>query len=200
MLQHFLRRVKEAGEKHADYELLVGSDGELPTHRKAVEDAGGLYYSFARRNVYSGGPQRNGVMPSAIGDLLWFVDDDDWPTPESLELINRVAERTKARTPQGKDWARLMVFKMRYRNGETIWRDGVESDELYRGVRTWRGHVGTPMVVFPRRYQWLGRWGHKNYSDADMFESTLSRGWPWPPIWIPKVIANVRRQDDREPW
>ena len=199
MLEHFLRRVKAAGAKHPDHELLVGCDGDLRASRRAVEEAGGKFFAFPQRGVYSGGPQRNGVMPSATGDLLWFVDDDDWPTEDALVTISAVAEAVKAKTPQGKDWARLLLFRMRYRNGDVLWRDE-QADELLRGVRTWRGHLGTPMVVFPRRWHLLGRWGDQNYSDAEMFESTAAKGWPWPPLWTPTVIANARRQDDRDPW
>ena len=200
LLEHCLRRIGEAIAHHADTEVLIGADGDLRASRRAVETAGHRFFAFPRTNIYSGGPQRNGMMPSATGDLLWFFDDDDWPVADALKRINETAEAVRAGTPKGRDWARLLLFKMRYRDGEALWRDGVEAEELWRGERGWRGSVGTPMVVFPNRPALLGRWGHANYSDADMFESTIAKGWPWPPRWTPEVIANVRRQSDREGW
>lgn len=200
LLRHCLQRIKEAGEHHKDYEVLVASDGDLRASRKIVEDAGHKFFACPRVNVYSGGTMRNAMMPSATGQLIWFFDDDDWPAPGALKLINEVATRAHKDTPEGKDWARMFVFKMRYRNGEELWREGVEAENLMAGRRSWRGCVGTPMVVFANRPQYLGRWGHKNYSDADMFESSIAKGWPNLPLWTPKVIANVRKQDDRAAW
>ena len=128
------------------------------------------------------------MMAKATGDLLMFIDDDDFYDKDAFNKVAKAA----AENP-----GRLLVFNMRYRNGRMLWNQDVKSSNG-KGLFQ-KGHIGTPMVVVPNIKDKLGSWGLADYSDGIFFESTLAKGW-LEPVWFTDVIAHVRMQGDRDYW
>ncbi len=120
-----------------------------------------------------GNKARNEVIEGrAAGSHLWFMDDDDMPTPDALEDI-------RAGVSENPD--RVHLFRMQYRDGKTIWREPV--------VRV--GNVSTILTVVPNDPDRLGRWGTRYESDHDFIAETLQiRGEE--PVWHEEVVALVR--------
>ena len=191
MLAKCLQSIRNGG--HADFECLVCSDGHSDLVRetvKAMDDERFKYACVPHRGVYGAGTQRNAMTAIASGSHLCWIDDDDRYAPNGLGTI---AEGIAAHPDCP------LIFQMEYpRSGRVIWRDDGRCKGQPKAPAI-RGFVGTPMFVIPNKPAKLGRWGLANYSDADFVESTLAKGWP-DPVWIPKVVAHVRLQHDREEW
>ncbi len=108
----------------------------------------------------------------AAGSHLWFMDDDDMATDNALADI---------RAGVADDPDRVHLFRMQYRDGQTIWRDPV--------VRC--GNVSTIMMVVPNQPDRLARWGTRYESDFDFLGETLAiRGEI--PVWHEEIVGLVR--------
>lgn len=150
-------------------ELLIGTDGDTPLVRQAIEE-------WRRRQrtprlvvrveaiepaeaVTWGNRQRNALMVEAVGDLLYFQDQDDRFFPGSLVGIARDAALHPGQP---------LIYKMQvYQYGnhsaprqdpDVLWRE--------RG-RIEQGHIGGHMFVTPNRQDLLGRWEPETKYEAD---------------------------------
>lgn len=118
-----------------------------------------------------GSTERNVATPLARGRYLAHIDDDDVYAPGARALMAAAITHTPDR---------LVIFRMRYPDGFTIWRDPI--------VR-W-GNVGTPMLLMPNVPAKLGQWGERQDCGDLHFLQTMR--WSGDEIaWCPDVIAHV---------
>lgn len=98
--QQFLHRVfdsvlNQKGVNDSDYEVLVINDGSTDNSLSIIEDYA-RQYSYIR--VFNQSNQglsmaRNKGVELAVGDYVWFVDADDYISPESVSLICEAAKK-----------------------------------------------------------------------------------------------------------
>lgn len=115
-----------------------------------------------------GHTERNWVTPYARGRYLAHIDDDDTYAPGTRDLMQDVIENTPNRPA---------LFRMRYPNGITLWRD----------PKIYCGNVGTPMMLIPNEPDKLGKWGSFVGGDCQFLET--SKWAPEEYVWRPEVIA-----------
>jgi glycosyltransferase involved in cell wall biosynthesis len=101
-----------------------------------------------------GHPQRNWAMPTALGEWIATLDDDDVWTPDALDLIiEGVTDSPKT----------FNIFQMQhYGTGVTIWQ------RMYPS----QGNIGTPMMVWKNGSP-VGQWGDRYEGDYDFCKSTI---------------------------
>lgn len=136
-----------------------------------------------------GNRQRNVGQIKARGELLCFLDDDDWYEPEALATIRRVAEDCLALHGE----LRPMFFRAVGWNGKPVWRE----------PEVKRGNVGTCMLVLPRIAAKLPAWpvdphppGGISPRETDFdFIQSLVRLWGGASsiVWRPEVIYRCDR-------
>ncbi len=123
-----------------------------------------------------GHPQRNLGMTLAKTKWLAFMDDDDAYTPDAFQVID--ANLNGHRVPH--------IFQMRYGRhpnappGHVLWQAPV----------VMFGNVGTPMFVVPNDPDKLGVWPSRVGGDFFFLAETCSKMGH--PVWVPRVIAEVR--------
>lgn len=190
LLRHCLDRMLDAADGHPDFECLVVCDGNDPRVKQVVAGCDGRFTFdwVARQGVSSGGRQRNRGMARATGDLIVFIDDDDYWLPGSFAAMAHLATAHPGH---------LLVWCMRHRTGPTLWTDHHPAGAKAGTARA--GHIGTPMLGVPNIPDLLGRWGKGRWSDGRFVTTTFAKPWPGV-IWSRQVMAMVRASDDREPW
>lgn len=165
-------------------EVLVIGDRFIPdvaTTDSRVQPLG----DFSSLPSQYGNRQRNLGHATAAGDLLCYLDDDDWHAADSLGMIRRAAEA--CRVLHGE--LRPMIFRAIGWNGRTVWRDQV--------LR--RRNVGTCMIVLPNVRQKLAEWPvddsvppggvSPRETDFDFIAETIALwGGPSSIVWRPEVI------------
>lgn len=118
-----------------------------------------------------GSTERNIATPLAKGRYLAHIDDDDVYAPGHRALMDAAMREAPDR---------LAIFKMRYPNGYTLWKEPA--------IR-W-GNVGTPMLFMPNIPAQLGRWGEAQDCGDLRFMQTMK--FPAHEIaWRSAVIAHV---------
>ena len=115
-----------------------------------------------------GHTERNVATPHAKGDYIAHIDDDDVYAPGTRGLMADAIEKTPDRP---------VLFRMRYPNGITLWRD--------KEIRC--GNIGTPCFLIPNVPEKLGSWEPFVGGDCAFLETS---GWaPSEYVWRPEVIA-----------
>lgn len=115
-----------------------------------------------------GHTERNKAMPLAIGQYMAHIDDDDTYVPGSRARMENAIVNADGRP---------VMFRMRYPNGITLWRD----------PKVYCGNVGTPMFLVPNQPTMLGQWGSFVGGDCAFLESSK---WPLDSyVWRSEVIA-----------
>ena len=115
-----------------------------------------------------GHAERNWSTPLARGRYVAHIDDDDTYAPGTRALMADAI----APTPE-----RPVLFRMRYPNGITLWRE----------PRVYCGNVGTPMMLIPNVPEKLGTWGSFVGGDCAFLESSKWAAEDY--VWRPEVIA-----------
>jgi hypothetical protein len=115
-----------------------------------------------------GHTERNFGTPYARGQYVAHIDDDDVYAPGMRMLMESAIKETPGRP---------VLFRMRYPNGITLWREPA--------IRC--GNVGTPMMLIPNRPTMLGTWGSFVGGDCQFLETSKWEAHEY--VWRPEVIA-----------
>jgi hypothetical protein len=115
-----------------------------------------------------GHTERNYATPMARGRYIAHIDDDDKYAPGTRKLMADAIKKTPDRP---------VLFKMRFPNGLTLWRD----------EKVYCGNVGTPMMLIPNQPEKLGRWESFVGGDCAFLESCKWSSEEY--VWRPEVIA-----------
>lgn len=118
-----------------------------------------------------GHSERNFAMPHVRTTYTAHIDDDDLYAPGTRALMADAI---------GKANNKPILFRMRFPNGITLWRE----PEIKCG------NVGTPMMLMPNEPEKLGTWEPFIGGDCAFLES--SRWLPSEYVWRPEVIALLR--------
>lgn len=137
-------------------EVFVIGDGPQPSDEVTVKevDHPAIRYSHIPLTRNYGNPQRNLAITEAKGDYIFFVDDDDLPSPHALSVIRRVGAEFPGRP---------LMFKMMHQNIE-LWKQPV--------VKV--GQISGQMFVVPNMKERLGKWSGRYEADFDFITSTLA--------------------------
>lgn len=152
-------------------EIIIVCDGKIETTcRQIISGARRKNIRFVHCQPGNdwGHTERNVAMPLAACRYLAHIDDDDWYAPGTRALMADAIAKTPGRP---------VLFRMRYPNGITLWRD----PNLYCG------NVGTPMILIPNMPTKLGKFEPFVGGDCAFLESMK-----WSPddiVWRPEVIA-----------
>lgn len=179
-LARTLASVRRQPWRDGDEVILVG-DGRQ-------EIAEELWYQFRIPGRYMevpgpsknwGHAPRNIVMPTACGEWLMALDDDDELTTNALDIVRRAIARHSDRPH---------IFRMEgHPTVGTVWK----TPELVQG------NVGTPMFVCPNDPNRLGRFNPDRYAgDFDFFRETCEH-YPEGPVWNEETICLVRPHRNR---
>ena len=115
-----------------------------------------------------GHTERNVATPHARGRYIAHIDDDDVYAPGTRGLMADAI----AKTPD-----RPVLFRMRFPNGITLWRD----------PKIYCGNVGTPMFLIPNVPKKMGTWESFVGGDCAFLEGS---GWaPSEYVWRPEIVA-----------
>lgn len=115
-----------------------------------------------------GHTERNVATPHARGRYIAHIDDDDIYAPGARDLMGDAIKKAEGRP---------VLFRMRFPNGITLWREPT--------IRC--GNVGTPMFLIPNVPEKLGSWQSFVGGDCAFLETS---GWaPSEYVWRPEVIA-----------
>ena len=114
---------------------------------------------------------RNRMMPSAYGNFLLFIDDDDVYLPGAIDAIRKGCDEA---------WDAMHFFRMRYPDGRVLWQNKTQIED----------NLSTQMLAAPNRTSWLGQWGDRYAGDADFVVSTLKL-LPSDPVWHEDVVVQV---------
>lgn len=119
-----------------------------------------------------GAAARTRAIAKASGDHLIFLDDDDVWTPDALQTV---------RSALAANPGRPHLFQMRYSGGRVLW----DRQEIADGV------VSTVQFVCPNDPFKFGVWTTRYQGDYDFIRTTCDH-YPAGPVWVPKVICEVR--------
>lgn len=115
-----------------------------------------------------GHAERNFATPHAKGRYIAHIDDDDVYAPGTRALMADAIMQTPDRP---------VLFRMRFPNGITLWRD----------PKIYCGNVGTPMFLIPNVPEKMGTWQSFVGGDCAFLE-----GSKWEPneyVWRPEIVA-----------
>jgi len=153
-LKSMLNRLKPQLEEGD--EVFVIGDGPRPSDKATVEEIAhpAIRYSEIPLTRNYGNPQRNLAIEQAKGDYLFFVDDDDLPSPHALSVIRKAAKEVPGRP---------FMFKMMHCGWE-IWKQPIVE----------QGNISGQMFVPPNVKGKLGKWSGRYEADYDFVASTLA--------------------------
>lgn len=115
-----------------------------------------------------GHTERNFATPFATGSYIAHIDDDDVYAPGTRALMGDAISKADGNP---------IMFRMRFPNGITLWRD--------KEIQC--GNLGTPMFLMPNVPEKLGTWKPFLGGDCAFLESC---GWTASEyLWRPEVIA-----------
>lgn len=117
-----------------------------------------------------GHTERNFATPMARGQYIAHIDDDDVYVPGTRALMADAIEHAPGRP---------VLFRMRFPNGITLWRDPV----------IYCGNVGTPMFLIPNFPTRLGVWQSFVGGDCAFLEGCKWKREEF--VWRPEVIASL---------
>jgi glycosyltransferase involved in cell wall biosynthesis len=121
-----------------------------------------------------GNSARQSLIERARGTHLAFVDDDDQLTIDALATMRLVARQSPGR---------IIVFRMRYLDGTTLWREPAIRER----------NVGAPMLLVPNARDKLGRWENPEYPRmADYRFLADSAALQGEPLFREEIVAHVR--------
>ena len=126
-----------------------------------------------------GNSARQSLIERARGTHLAFIDDDDQFADDALATMRRAA----AENP-----GRIVVFRMRYLDGQVLWREPVLRER----------NVSSQMFLVPNVPGKLGRWENPDYTRmADyrfLADSVRLQGEA---LFREEIVAHIR--SDRRP-
>lgn len=128
--------------------IVVGQDIQLSDPRVR-------YLPHAAGNDW-GHTERNFAMHYAQGRYIAHIDDDDVYAPNHRALMAAAIKQHPHRP---------LIFRMRYRNGQQLWRHKIVEV----------GNVGTPMSLVPRDPTNIGQFGSFYGGDITYLESYAAR-------------------------
>lgn len=132
-------------------ELLPGDEIIVVGQNITFDDARASYIYCPAGNDW-GHSERNLAMPQATGRFLAHLDDDD-VYASGHRAVMQAAIEARPHEPH--------IFRMRYRNGQELWRHKVVEV----------GNVGTPMSLCPNVPQHRGSFGSFYGGDITYLES-----------------------------
>ena len=126
-----------------------------------------------------GNAARRSLVERARGTHLAFMDDDDQFADGALDTMRRAAREHPGR---------VIVFRMRYLDGRTLWSEPVLRER----------NVSSQMLLVPNVAGKLGRWANPDYPRIADFrflaETVALQGEP---VFREEVVAHIR--SDRRP-
>jgi glycosyltransferase involved in cell wall biosynthesis len=126
-----------------------------------------------------GNSARQSLVERARGTHLAFIDDDDQLARDALPTMRRVAREHPGR---------VVVFRMRYHNGRTLWVEPVLRER----------NVSSQMLLVPNVPGKLGRWENADYPRmADFRFAADTIALQGDPVFREEVVAHIR--SDRRP-
>lgn len=171
-LRASLDSIANAG--HDNVEILIGSDGVVPTVRNAVDswlESRSDWHPAIRYFEYPfsgkwGNPQRNALLQEASGDIVCFQDQDDEFFPNALADVGRACEANPGR-PMMFRMASFHIGDVPLREPWVMWkRQGVLDI----------GQIGGHMLVVPNVKELFGAWREDVYEgDWHFIIETLRR-------------------------
>lgn len=132
-------------------ECLPGDEIIVVGQHIKFDDARARYIYCPAGNDW-GHSERNLAMPQAAGRYLAHLDDDDTYAP-GHRAVMQAALQAQPHRPH--------IFRMRYRNGQELWRHKIVEV----------GNVGTPMSLVPNVPLHRGRFGSFYGGDITYLES-----------------------------
>jgi len=133
-----------------------------------------------------GAVPRDRAIARAKGSHLMFMDDDDVYVPNALEIVRG----TVAEAPDA-----LHLFQALWMN------QGCAGREKHNLHEFSGGQCPTPTIVVPRAV--APRWtpiGGNVHQDLEYAKLCAQATYPHTPVWIDKVIAQVRPLRDDDPY
>lgn len=115
-----------------------------------------------------GHTERNIAMPMAHGRYIAHIDDDDVYVPGTRALMADAIQQNPERP---------VIFRMRFPNGITLWRD----------PKIYCGNLGTPCFLTPNKPEMLGKWGSFVGGDCEFLQTSKWAADEY--VWRPEIIA-----------
>ncbi len=147
--------------------LRTGDEIIIVGDRYRVKDERVRYIDFPPGGDW-GHKERNHAQQFCKCNYVAHIDDDDFYAHGARDLMESGMEQANGQP---------VIFRMRYPNGITLWRD----PKLYCG------NVGTPMMLIPNKPEMFGHWGSFVGGDCHFLETS---GWLEEDfVWRPEIIA-----------
>lgn len=119
-----------------------------------------------------GHTERNYAMPLCRGQYIAHIDDDDVYAPGARAEMEDAIKVARGRP---------IIFRMRYPNGVTLWRE----------TTIQCGNVGTPMFLTPNSPTKFGTWGPFVGGDCHFLETSKWTAEEY--VWRPEIVAIIGR-------
>lgn len=158
-----LARTLASIETRPEDEILVVS--EEPVQEFIYNRPEARHIPCPRGNDW-GHAERNFATPLAKGKYIAHIDDDDCYVPGTRALFEEIMQT-----------GRPAIFKMRFPNGITLWRE----------PKIACGNLGTPCLIILNDPAKLGSWGSFVGGDCAFLESSKWAAEDY--VWRPEVIA-----------
>jgi len=149
-------------------ELWPGDEILLVSERLDLQPSKPVRHIYCPAGHDWGHTERNVASPMAQGQYLAHIDDDDTYAPDARALM----EEVMCTTPH-----RPILFRMRYPNGVTLWREPALTF----------GNVGTAMMLIPNEPAKFGTWGSYDGGDFGFLETMHWRRDDI--VWRPEVTV-----------
>jgi len=139
-------------------EIQVIGDGPMPTSKKISESMGSPLVKYDEQGPFWkwGNPQRNIGIDRAVGQYLWFIDDDDDPFPNSITLIKAIVAQKMGH---------MHLFHVSY--------SGAPLPKM-TDSRIYCGNVTGQCFVTPNTKGRLGKWTDNYEGDLSFITETIS--------------------------
>lgn len=176
LLRRNLEALATAHERSEIAEVLVVATSEWGDPREALAELDGRHSSLpigtlsvASSDVPSRSAALTAGLRGASGDYVWFVDDDDWVTPESVASLKGAVHAADRPVLVGRSDA----YAEEWRDGQLVSRSFARTyhpDEWYRAFTGWN-FLPVCSLVVPRRSALERLEGRR--IDADLGEDYL---------------------------
>lgn len=152
-----------------DEVLVIGATDDIRQRAEAM----GCRFLYCPAGNDWGASERNATLPSATGDYIAFLDDDDVWTGGARVAIEAAMQQHAGRP---------LIFRMQYaEHGLLLWARQEAA----------MGNVGTPMMVMSNDPAKLGTFGTFYGGDFHFLQTSkwdLQRDL----VWVPHIIARIR--------